>query len=278
MAPLETVFFWMTIFVYAVATGGYVYSIVFRNEKMMPRLVLLLAAGLALHTAAIAARYHAQGHLPWAGDYENGLMGGWFISLLTLYVAWRRRQLEALPVATMPLALLIMGFGVMRNPTLGPMAASLKSFWLYIHVFFAWLAYGAFTLACGAGVLYLLKERNSRNAAQNPVYDRFPAPERLDELMFRYIVFGFITDAVMIASGAIWAKDLWGGYWNWDPVETWSLVSWLMYAVIIHLRVTLGWRGRRLAWLTIFAIIGMIITFFGVTFVVESSLHIFNVR
>jgi len=171
-----------------------------------------------------------------------------------------------------------MGFGAMRNPTLSPLAASLKTFWLVIHVYFAWLAYGAFTLAFAAGVLYLLKERNATRRTPSSFYDRFPMLDRLDELIFRYIVFGFITDAVMIASGAIWAKDLWGNYWSWDPVETWSLVSWLTYGIIIHLRVTMGWRGKRLAWIAVLAIIGIIITFFGVTFVVESSLHFFNVR
>lgn len=278
MSQAEAMFFWITLAIYALAAGGYIYSFVFKNDRMPSRLLVLLAVGMVFHTAAIAARYQAQGHLPWAGDYENGLMGGWFVVLGTLYVAWRQKGLEGIAVGTVPLTLLMMGFGVMRNPSLGPMAASLKTFWLYIHVYFAWLAYGAFTLALGAGVVYLLKERDSARPVQNNVYLKFPSLERLDELIFRFIVFGFITDAVMIAAGAIWAKDLWGNYWSWDPVETWSLVSWLFYGVIIHLRVTMGWRGRRIAWLAIFAIIGMIITFFGVTFVVESSLHIFNVR
>ena len=119
------------------------------------------------------------------------------------------------------------------------MVASLKSFWLYIHVFFAWLAYGAFTVACGGG--HRLPREDARRA-------RSPPPDelaRLDELMFRATVFGFATDAIMIAAGAIWAKDLWGSYWSWDPVETWSLLSFLIYGLVLHLRKTLGWRGGR---------------------------------
>jgi len=278
MAPVEAVFFWITMVVYALAGGGYIYSFVFKNERLLPKLAVLVVAGLVTHTIAIAARYQAQGHLPWAGDYENAMMGGWFVIVLTVYVTRRQKPLQALAAVTLPVTLLMMGFGVMRNPTLSPMAASLKSLWLYIHVYFAWLAFGAYLLASAAGVLYLLKKKDETRTPQNPVYLRFPAIERLEELLFRYILFGFVTDAVMIVAGAIWAKDLWGDYWRWDPVETWSLVSWLMYGIIIHLRVTFGWRGRRLAWLAIFAIFGMIITFFGVTFVVESSLHIFNVR
>jgi cytochrome c-type biogenesis protein CcsB len=193
-------------------------------------------------------------------------------------VGWRNRSLQGLAVATVPLVLIMMGFGYMRNPVLTPMAASLKTFWLYIHVYFAWLAFGAYALAMAVAVIYLLKRRDSLRPVRNPSYESFPSLDRLDELIFRYIVFGFITDTIMIAAGAIWAKDLWGSYWSWDPVETWSLISWLSYGISIHLRVTFGWRETRLAWLAIAALSTVIITFFGVTFIVNTSLHMFNVR
>jgi len=278
MAPVETILFWSCLVVYALVTGALAYAFVFKNDKILPKVTIAIGVGLALHTGAITARFVAQGHLPWSGDYENGLLGGWFIVASTLFVAVRRPAMRAIALGTLPLTLLLMGFGVMRKPELGPMAASLKSFWLYIHVYFAWLAFGAFALAMAAGILYLMKERDGTRETANPVYERLPSLERLDELMFRYLIFGLITDTVMIAAGAIWAKELWGSYWSWDPVETWSLITWLIVGAAIHLRVTRKWRGRRLAWLSIAAVIGSVITFFGVTFVVESSNHIFNVR
>jgi len=278
VSPLETYLFWSALACYALATGGMIYALVFRNERFIGRMLWVATAGFALHGGAIAARYAAQGHLPWAGDYENGLLGGWFIVGCTLAVAWRQRPLAVIATATLPLAFLLMGYGVMRQPVLTPMAASLKSSWLYVHVFFAWLAFGAYALAMGGGVVWLLKSADARRPAKNPVYDRFPSLDRLDELVFRWIVFGFVTDAVMIASGAIWAKDLWGSYWSWDPVETWSLVTWVLYGLALHLRLTRGWRGARFAWLAVLAIGAMVITFFGVTFVVETSNHFFNVR
>jgi cytochrome c-type biogenesis protein CcsB len=278
MGAVEAVFFWLTLVVYALASGGYIYSFVFKNSGLLPRLTYLVLLGFLLNTATIAARYAAQGHLPWAGDYENALMAGWFISGFTLWVGWRQESLRVFAAATLPAALILMGFGVMRTPKLSPMAASLKSFWLYIHVYFAWLAFGAYTLAMGAGVIYLLKDRDNSRAQRNPTFERFPAPARLEELMFRYVVFGFITDAIMIAAGSIWAKNLWGSYWAWDPVETWSLVSWLIYGIALHLRLTMGWHGKKLAWLVIAALSTVIISFFGVTFVIDTSLHMFNVR
>lgn len=278
MAPTEAVLFWLAVGLYAVATGGMVHGIVFRAERWIPRMVQVARAGFLVHTGAIVARYAATGHLPWAGDYENSLFGGWFIVGAALLVAWRQRALQVILVATLPLVFLLMGYGAMRQPGLGPMAASLKSTWLYVHVFFAWLSFGAYALAMAGGVVFLLKHRDQRRADRNPVYERFPSLERLDELLFRWIVFGFVNDAVMIASGAIWARDLWGSYWSWDPVETWSLVTWLTYGLAIHLRITRGWRGLRFARLAVLAIAGMVISFFGVTFVVETSNHFFNVR
>ncbi len=278
MSPIENILFWAAVLVYAVATGGLVYAIVFRSERMLPRAIRVAAVGLVAHTGAIAARYAAQRHLPWAGDYENGLLGAWFIVAATLWVAWRRRGLEVLAVATLPLSFLIMGYGAMREPALTPLAVSLKSTWLYVHVMFAWIAFGGYALAMAGGIAWLLKRRDASRPDPNPVYGRFPSLDRLDELVFRWIILGFIADAVMIASGAIWAKDLWGAYWSWDPVETWSLITWVTYGIAIHLRVTRGWRGAAFARLAVLAIAGMIITAFGVTFVVETSSHFFNVR
>lgn len=278
MSPLESVFFWIAMILYALAAGGYVYTLVFRNSRLFARLIWLVGGAFAVHALTIAARTAAQGHLPWSGDYENALMAGWFIIAGTLFIAARHPKLQVLAVGTVPASLLIMGFGVMRHPVLSPMAASLKSFWLYIHVYFAWLAYSSYTLAMAAGVVYLLKDRDRQRGLNSAVYERLPDGSRLEELLFRYVVFGFIIDAIMIAAGAIWAKNLWGHYWAWDPVETWSLVSWLVYGITIHLRITMGWRGRKLAWLAIAALSTVIISFFGVTFVVNTSLHFFNVR
>jgi len=278
MAYWETIFFWIAQVIYALAAGGYIYSLVFQNPRFMPKLTWVIGAGFLAHNAAIAARFIASGHLPWAGDYESSLMTGWFIIAGTLYVGWRNKAQQALATITAPLVVILMGYGYMRNPMLTPMAASLKTYWLYIHVYFAQLAFGSYALALAAAAVYLLKRRSAERGLHNPAFDRFPSLDRLDELIFRYVVFGFLTDTIMIAAGAIWAKDLWGSYWSWDPVETWSLISWLIYGLCIHLRVTFGWREKKLAWLAVGALSAVIISFFGVNFVVDTSMHFFNVR
>jgi len=278
MAYWEMIFFWVALVIYSLAAGGFIYSIVFKNDRVMTKLFWFVLLGCLAHTAAIVARFDATGHLPWSGHYEYALMGGWFIICSTLFAGWRTKPLQSLAIVTVPLVVIMMGYGYLQNPGLTPKAASLKTIWLYIHVYFAWLAFGAYTLAMASGVLYLLKQRDSKRPEQNPTYEKWPSLDRLDELIFRYVVFGFITDTIMIAAGGLWAKNLWGSYWNWDPVETWSLVSWLVYGISIHLRVTMGWRGTRLAWLVVAALSTVIISFFGVNFIVSSSLHVFQVR
>jgi len=278
MAYWEMIFYWVALIVYSLSCGGFLYSFIFKNPRVMPKLTALFMVGFLAHTVAIIARFNATGHLPWSGHYEYALMGGWFILGATLWVGWRNKQLQGLAVATLPLVIIMMGYGYMQHPGLTPKAASLKTIWLYIHVYFAWLAFGAYSLAMAAGVLFLKKQKDSLNPVPNETYARFPSLEHLDELIFRYVVFGFITDTIMMAAGALWAKDLWGGYWNWDPVETWSLISWLTYGILIHLRVTFGWKEKRLAWLAICALSTVIICFFGVNLVVNTSLHMFQVR
>jgi cytochrome c-type biogenesis protein CcsB len=261
--------FWATAVIYALMVAVQLFGQVFRRERWIAVAPYGVGVGLVIHTVLLAWRWIATGHVPTVGNFENALVGAWFIVAMTLWAGWKQR-FPLLAAGALPFALLILGGGALSDTSARPMAASLDSFWLYIHIFFAWLAYGAYTVACGAGVTYLFRSRGP-NPAPNEVLNR------IDELMFRSTVFGFITDTVMIGAGSIWAKDLWGSYWSWDPVETWSLLSWLIYGLALHLRITRGWRGRKLAWLLVVAIIGVLISFWGVNLVMEGSSHIFNV-
>jgi cytochrome c-type biogenesis protein CcsB len=269
MSQLFGIAFWTCLVVYALSVAVLIHSLVFTSEKRTRLATWGVAAGLVLHTLLVGWRWVQVGHVPTIGNFENTLVGAWFIVAMTLWAAWRHRY-PLVAAGALPIALVLLGGGAMADVRERPMIASLQSSWLFIHIFFAWLAFGAYTVACGTGIAYLVKTRKS---AEPPSSDWL---ERLDELMFRCLVFGFITDTIMIAAGAIWAKNLWGSYWSWDPVETWSLLSWLIYGVCIHLRLTLRWRGRRLAWLVVFAIIGVLVSFFGVNLVMQGSDHLFN--
>jgi cytochrome c-type biogenesis protein CcsB len=262
--------FWAVAVVYALAVGGQIAGQAFGARRLGRWAFRALLLGLALHSALVGWRWIETGHVPVIGNFENALAGAWFIAAMAAWAGWRDRY-PLVAAAALPFALLILGGGALSRQEASPLVASLDSFWLYIHVFFAWLAYGAYTVACGAGIVYLTRTRRGRE----------PPPKedlaRLDELMFRSTAFGFVTDGIMIAAGSIWAKDLWGSYWSWDPVETWSLLSWLVYGLALHLRTTLGWRGRKLAWVLVLAIVTVLVSFWGVNLVMEGSAHLFNV-
>lgn len=223
---------------------------------------------LGLHFAAGIVRWIATGHAPVMRSYENSLSGSFFVGLIFLLVSVRFPVAgKALP-GTLALQILILGNGMMAPATAGPLEPPFKSAWLAVHVLFAWLAFGSYLVASVLAGLYLRAGGGQAPALQA---GGGQAPALLDDVGGRLIAFGSVADTVMIASGAIWAHGLWGRYWGWDPVETWSLVSWLTYGVNLHLRFALGWKGRRAAWLAIASAATVVVTFFGIG--VVSDVH-----
>ena len=278
MQGFDLYLFMVSIVLYTLATAVYSFAMVFQREKSWRWGHWLLAIGFFAHTVSLAARWAMTGHVPTVGNYENTNIAAWFIIAFTGWGVWKHPGFKVAGLFTLPIAVLTMGFGLMTGKEASPMMGSLKTWWLYIHIFFAWLVTGALSFATGASVMYLIKQHKEVKGNLGDFWAGLPALERIEELIYRNVIYGFIAYAVMIASGALWAKDLWGAYWSWDPVETWSLVSWMLYGLILHLRFSFGWRGRRMAWLVIWALISVFVVMFGVNFAVESSLHIFNVR
>ena len=264
MSPIEGWSYWLAAFCYALSFGIGLYAAVFGKSRLGKGSLVLFTLGAVFHLIAFLGRTFYVRHIPTIGNYENILTGSLFIAVLAFLLFRKPRRFIGL-LGTLPLILLLMGFAVVSDPSPRPFVASLQSSWLYIHIFFAWLAYAAFTVAAGVAVAYLIQLRRGK------------LNEYFDELMFRLTAFGLIADAIMIAAGSIWAKDLWGSYWSWDPVETWSLLSFLLYGLILHLRITLGIKGKRMAWLLMASLITVLVAFWGVNFAVQSSMHIFNI-
>jgi len=262
LSPVEYAAFWTTVFAYALGTALSLSGIVFNRERWLTAAGAVCTGGLFAHLVAIGARIDYTGHLPVASRYENVLTGSAVVMLFSLITILRRRSLKPMVVFVAPFALLMLGYALLEQPRYTTMSLVLDNLWMFIHIFFAWLAYGAYSVAAALGVVYLLRSRaNAENLP--PLLQRLPEPPVLDDLIFRSIIFGFIGHVVMITTGAIWARDLWGNYWNWDPVETWSLLSVLLYGLWIHLRVGLHWRGRRMAWLAVAALLTVVVAFWG---------------
>jgi cytochrome c-type biogenesis protein CcsB len=274
---LESLLVWGSIYLYALASIILLTGFVFSKEKLLKFSSWLITPAFLAHSTIFIMRWMRTGYFPANSELENAVTGGWFAIAFTVYLYMRNRSMTGVAMFTVPATLLLLGYGVMKAPNPLPLAASIKSSWLIVHVLFAQLAFGAYAIASGMGLIYVLKDKKKRNGIKIGFYEKFPGLESIEENMFRFVVYGFISEIIMIAAGAIWAKDLWGSYWTWDPVEVWSLVSWLLYGLAIHLRVTLAWKGRRLAWLMMFLLSTVIMSYWGVDIVVESSRHVFGV-
>lgn len=271
MTTTEAIFFWIAIWLYGASFIAFLFGVVFKKDRGVRLGWYLAVSGFVPQTISMAVRWAITGHPPVMRVYENSMLSSWFIVALFMALRKWHRKAEIIGIAIMPIVLLMMGNGVMSRPYLEPMSPPFQSNWLWLHVFFAWVAYGSFCVAAGFGVTYLLRERTDAKNRAIDFYDRLPGLDALNDLMLRVIMFGFIALTVEVGAGAIWAYGLWGRYWGWDPIETWSLITWLVYGTYIHLGVTLGWRGRRMAWLAIFALIFVFITFGGIGYM--SGVH-----
>jgi cytochrome c-type biogenesis protein CcsB len=204
-----------------------------------------------------------EGHVPISNLYEVTIF---FTALTTvIYLILESYSRNRHPGAfVMPIVVAGIGFELWlasqgsANPQ--NLVPALKSYWMHAHVLANFIGYGAFAVACGGGVMYLVRHRAEEQGRTEGVAMRvLPLLSEIDTLMYRAIAIGFITFTIATILGAAWAYDAWGGYWSWDPKETWSLIVWITYAVYLHLRFVKGWAGTRMAW---WAILGFAVTLF----------------
>jgi cytochrome c-type biogenesis protein CcsB len=255
---LEIVLMWIALTFYVAATVMFVFGVTFSKEVLTRRAVFVSAAGLIPQVVALGVRWARLGHGPYIGYYEVANALTLCTVVLFVIAALRNERLNATGMGIMPVAVLLLGAAMLASKADFPITAGLASYWLFIHVAFANLAFAAFAASFGLAVVYVIRER-SKSGKWTKRLEKLPVQSALDDLTGRFVLAGFLLWGIMIASGAIWANESWGRYWSWDPIETWSLVVWLIYAVYLHLRFTLRWRGARLAW---FAIASMPIALF----------------
>ena len=260
----EIMLMWAAVTFYTVGCIAFVFGAVFKAEKVVLAALWLSLAGLVPHAIAIGLRWAQTGHAPYLGFYEV-VSSYAFAAVLALgVIAWIKPQMRVVGLAIMPVALLMIGGAMLAPKAALGMTPTLASYWLTIHVTFAKLSYSSFIAAFAIALVYLLRERRPDLLAT------LPDQSTLDDLTFRFAAVGFIFLSVMIVAGAIWANEAWGRYWAWDPIETWSLISWIVYAGFLHTRLTLGWKGSRSAWFAVVALPVMVFTLIGVPLVYKS--------
>ena len=150
------------------------------------------------------------------------------------------------------------------NTAIQPLIPALKSNWLIAHVMTCFIGYAAFTIAFGISIMFLVKSSGEAQPTRLGMAGRIPAFDILDDLTHQMVTFGFLFLSIGIITGAVWANQAWGRYWGWDPKETWSLVTWLIYATLLHARLMRGWKGKNIAVLSCVGFVAMLFTYFGV--------------
>jgi cytochrome c-type biogenesis protein CcsB len=262
----ELIFFWLAVVLYGFSSFSYIFGLIAKSEKLLIFGLICAVGGFLPHVFSVATRWIQGGVLPFIEISESITSGVLIAVLIFLIVQFSIRNVRPLGVLVMPVAFVLMGWaGTLIKEVAAQLAPALQSYWLWVHIIGASSGFGAVLTAAAMGLMYLLKEKRAGG-----IYDKLPEPEVLDNLSYRFIAGGFIMLGLMIVSGAFWSNQVKGNYWNWDPVEVWSLISWLIYGIYLHLRITMGWRGRKLAWYTLIALPIMIISYWGVPFAVET--------
>ncbi len=263
-------------FIYALASIFYIGSFTFKKQILSTLGFYVLVLGFLDNTAGIILRWiesyqMGYGHAPFANMYESLVFFSWTVAILYIFVELKYKE-SIIGVFVAPLVFLAIAYASFDpgiSSKISPLIPALKSNWLIAHVITCFLGYAGFAVAFGFSIIYFFKPKDSESKS---IFAKLPSLELIDELTYQMIVFGFLFLTIGIITGAVWANSAWGKYWTWDPKETWSLITWLIYAMFMHLRMMRGWHGRNLAWVSIIGFLAVLFTYFGVNYLL-SGLH-----
>ncbi|MBI4765221.1 MAG: c-type cytochrome biogenesis protein CcsB [Deltaproteobacteria bacterium] len=269
---------WVT-FGYFFSALLYLVALIFKKKGVGQIAGWVIRAVFLIQTGAIILRWIESyqmgiGHAPLSNLYESLIFFSWTIALIYIWIEWKTNSRTIGAFAT-PLAFLAMAyasFSPNMNTRIQPLLPALQSNWLIAHVITCFLGYAAFAVSCSLSIMYLIKKPKSGKKTDTGLRSYFPGIPVLDDLIYQTIMVGFLLLTAGIATGSIWAYSAWGAYWSWDPKETWSLITWLLYAALLHARMMQGWHGTRVAWLSIIGFACVLFTYFGVNFIL-SGLH-----
>jgi cytochrome c-type biogenesis protein CcsB len=231
---------------------------------------LLTCAGLIVHIASVATRGLSEHRVPWGNMYEFIAAITCAAVLVLVLGAFRFRAYYLGLFVLLPVVLALAVDVMWIYTPAGQLVPALQSYWIAIHVTAMIIAIGMYIFGAVTTVIYLLSARHERRvaagqeAASAGIMGLLPGAATLDRLAYRAILFAFPAWTFAVIAGAIWADHAWGRYWGWDPKETWSFITWLVYAAFLHARATAGWRGRRAAYIQLFGFACLMFNLVGV--------------
>lgn len=268
-----------TTFIYALASIFYIGSFAFKKKSLSKIGFFILVLGFFDNTCGILLRWiesyqMGYGHAPFSNMYESLVFFSWTVAILYIFVELKYKE-SIIGVFVSPLVFLAIAYASFDpsiSNKISPLIPALKSNWLIAHVITCFLGYAGFAVAFGFSIMYFVKPRDPESTS---LFSKLPSWDLIDELTYQMVVFGFLFLTIGIITGAVWANSAWGKYWTWDPKETWSLITWFIYAIFMHLRMMKGWYGRNLAWVSILGFLAVLFTYFGVNYLL-TGLHSYS--
>lgn len=258
---METVILSLALGGYFGATVLWLGYLLIQKESLYRYGVWIMSGGWSLHTLALIIGILERGYFSVATLGQTLVFFSWALVAAYLFFTWRY-PIRVLGTLVAPLAALTLT-GALILPGPGPVSPLLQSLWLTFHIGTALLGNATFTLAFLGGILYLLQEHQLKSKQFGFFYHRLPSLDRLDALNYYCLTIGFPLLTAGIISGSLYSQYTQGTFWRWDPKETMTLIAWLLYAALLHERLTVGWRGRRAALMAILGFMVLMVTFLG---------------
>lgn len=266
----QSAIMWMSA-LFVLATVTYFFALLNKSEFTYKTATTMVWAAVTFGFVGMMVRWRESyiinfdyGHIPVSSLYEVFILFVVMTGLMYLYYEqkYKTRQLGGFVMLIISAAVAFLLWYTFDRGAheIQPLVPALKSYWMKIHVPANFVGYGAFSITAMIGVAYLLTERSLKKNPESSFAARMPSLELMDDIMYKLVALGFAFFTIATVLGAMWAAEAWGGYWSWDPKETWALIVWLNYAAWLHLRMTKGWRGAPMAW---WAVIGLLITTFA---------------
>ncbi len=247
---------------YGTSMAGYVFYLFNQKQKAWKVSLFLLALAVVVHFAGIALTGAAMGTLPIHNLSQSLSMAAFSLGAVFLWVQYRF-NLRILGVfSSIVLTLIMLMVMIVPDTPVNP-SDTLNGFWLYAHIALVFSGEAALALACGAGILYLIQEKGIKAKKPGFFFSRLPSLDFLDNVSYSCVTTGFALMSFGLVVGFVYAKFVWGRFWSWDIKEVFSVGTWLLYAAILHFRLS-GWRGRKSAIMTIAGFCIMVFSFLGV--------------
>jgi len=265
----ESFLFLMSFIFYIIAAFFY-FSFLFSKRETMARTGFkFVFGGLLLHTAALILRTVESGHAPFTNMYESLSFFAWASIFAYVIMEFKYKIRKAGPYFMLiVIALMALASSPLMPKEAAPLVPALQSYWLWLHVSVTLLGEAFFAVAFITSIMYLVAESKTKRESKASL-----SAEKLDSISYRCIAIGFpLFTLGGLVFGMIWAYKAWGSYWSWDPKEVWSLITWFVFALYLHTRLVMGWKGRRSAFVAILGFLAALFTYFGVNYLL-AGLH-----